>query len=150
MVRLTKTLLKRAKRGQLFLLEVFIALSVLVLLMIAIYQVEFTITPNYQDDLVDIGYNALDTMNAAGELKPLIYNAQTLELADSLDAILPENIIWRLSVEDGSGTTLFQVYWDRAPPEDSSIGVTEYFLYGFQDDLSGNRIIQLELWRIFG
>ncbi|NHJ03486.1 MAG: hypothetical protein EAX90_01580 [Candidatus Heimdallarchaeota archaeon] len=145
-----KTLFKNKRRGQLFLLEVFIALSVLILLMIAIYQVEFTAIPTYQDDLAEIGYNALETMNKAGELKPFIFNSQTLELANSLDEILPENIIWRLSVENSVGTTIFQVYWDRVPPVDGSIGVTDYFLYGYIDALEQYRIVHLELWRIVG
>lgn len=145
-----KTVNKNKKRGQLFLLEVFIALSVLILLMIAIYQVEFTAIPTYQDDLAEIGYNALETMNKAGELKPLIFNSQTLELTNSLDEILPENVIWRLSVENSAGTTIFQVYWDRVPPIDGSVGVTDYFLYGNNDALEQYRIVHLELWRIVG
>ncbi|MFW9923054.1 MAG: hypothetical protein ACFFDW_07165 [Candidatus Thorarchaeota archaeon] len=150
MARVTIHFLKRNRKGQLFLLEVFIALSVLILMLIALYQVEFTSTPNYQDDLAQIGYNALESLNSAGELKPLIYNSLTLELVESLDGILPNNIVWRLSVEDQTGTTLYQVLWDRIPPIDGSVGATDYLLYGFQDNLSGFRVIHLELWRLIG
>lgn len=145
--KLTK---QRRKKGQLFLIEAFIALSVLVLLMIAIYQVEFSSTPNYQDDLSEIGFNALDSLNKAGELKPLVFNLQSTDLANSLDDALPENILWRLSVEDETGTTQFTVFWDRSPPASSSIGATDYFLYGYNDALDSYRVIHLELWRIVG
>ena len=138
------------KKGQLFLLEVFIALTVLILLMVAIYQVEFTAPPSYQDDLSEIGYNALESMNLAGDLKPLVFNSLTTDFANSLSAILPENVLWRLSVEDGVGTTQFQIYWDRTPPGESSVGVTEYFLYGNAENLQHFRTIHLELWRIVG
>lgn len=150
MARIRQNINLRNKKGQLFLLEVFIALTVLVLLMVAIYQVEFTSIPNYQDDLSDIGHNALESMNIAGDLKSLVFNAQTLELAESLSEALPENIIWRLSVEDSTGSTQFQIYWDRTAPIGSSVGVTDYFLYGEADNLSHYRTIHLELWRIVG
>ena len=149
MARINNIFRKRTK-GQLFLLEVFIALSVLILLMIAIYQVEFTTIPTYQEDLADIGYNALESMNKADELKPLVFNAQTTQLAESLDELLPENMIWRLSVEDGTGTVLYQIYWDRVPPTEGSVGVVNYFLYGNLDSLEQYRIIHLELWRLVG
>jgi len=138
------------KKGQLFLLEVFIALTVLILLMVAIYQVEFTAPPSYQDDLSEIGYNALESMNIAGDLKPLVFNSLTTDFANSLSTILPENVLWRLSVENGVGTTQFQIYWDRAPPAESSVGVTDYFLYGDGENLQHFRTIHLELWRIVG
>ena len=149
MGRIRKKLLPN-KRGQLFLLEVFIALSVLILLMIALFQVEFTSTPTYQDDLSEIGYNALEALNQAGELKPLVYNLQTSDLADSLDDMLPINIFWRLTVEDEIGTTIFSVYWDRVPPLDVSVGVTDYFLYGYEININQFRVIHLELWRLVG
>ncbi len=150
MVRIRRSINLRNKKGQLFLLEVFIALTVLVLLMIAIYQVEFTSIPSYQDDLSDIGHNALESLNIAGDLKSLVFNAQTIDLAESLSEALPGNIIWRLSVQDSTGSTLFQIYWDRVPPVGSSVGVTDYFMYGDSDNLSHYRTIHLEHWRIVG
>ncbi|NHJ40392.1 MAG: hypothetical protein FK731_10205 [Asgard group archaeon] len=149
MARIMRKLLPN-KRGQLFLLEVFIALSVLILLMIALFQVEFTSTPTYQDDLSEIGYNALETLNQAGELKPLVYNLQIIDLTDSLDNILPINILWRLTVENDAGSTIFNIYWDREPPLDVSVGVTDYFLYGYEINLNQFRVIHLELWRLVG
>ena len=89
-------------------------------------------------------------MNIAGDLKSLVFNAQTLELGESLNEALPDNIIWRLSVEDSAGSTQFQIYWDRTPSIGSSVGVTDYFLYGEVDNLSHYRTIHLELWRIVG
>ena len=150
MARIRQTINLKNKKGQLFLLEVFIALTVLILLMVAIYQVEFTSLPSYQDDLSDIGHNALESLNIAGDLKSLVFNAQTLELGESLNEALPDNIIWRLSVEDSAGSTQFQIYWDRTPSIGSSVGVTDYFLYGEADNLSHYRTIHLELWRIVG
>jgi len=147
---MTKLRLRSKKKGQLFLLEVFIALSVLVLLMIALYQVEFTSLPTYQDDLTDIGYNTLDSLNDAGSLKTMVYNLQTTELSDSIDEALPANIYWRLAVEDENGAIVFDLYWDRAPPADASIGVTEYFLFGYETNLNEFRVVHLELWRLVG
>ena len=103
MVRIRKLKLPNKKKGQLFLLEVFIALTVLVLLMVAIFQIELTTKPNYQDDLASIGFDALDSINKAGELKNLVFNGLTDELADSLDEALPENVLWRLTVENEAG-----------------------------------------------
>lgn len=150
MARIKNNNILRNKKGQLFLLEVFIALTVLILLMVAIYQVEFTAPPSYQENLSEIGYNTLESLNIAGDLRPLVYNSLTQELADSLDNALPENIIWRLSVEDSAATVQFQIYWDRTPPTESSVGVTEYMLYGDMDNISHFRVIHLELWRIVG
>lgn len=150
MVKLKWNRLLKRNKGQLFLLEVFIALSVLILLMVAIFQIEFTTFPTYQEDLSKIGYNALESLNLAGELKPLVYDTKTLELADNLDELLAENILWRLVVKDNSNATLFQIYWERVPPIMSSVGAADYFLYGFEDNLSNVRIIHLELWRIMG
>ncbi|NHK32767.1 MAG: hypothetical protein FK730_15565 [Asgard group archaeon] len=149
MGRIRKKLLLN-KKGQLFLLEVFIALSVLILLMIALFQVEFTATPTYQENLSEIGYDALESLNQAGELKPLVYNLLTSDLADSIDDILPINILWRLTVEDDVGTTIFSIYWDRTPPLDASVGATDYFLYGYEINLNQFRVIHLELWRLLG
>ncbi|NHJ48056.1 MAG: hypothetical protein FK733_09735 [Asgard group archaeon] len=142
--------LLRNKKGQLFLLEVFIALSVLILLMLALYQIEFTSVPTYQDDLSEIGFDALDSLNQAGELKPLVYNMLTSDLADSLDEILPANVLWRLTVEDDTGATIFSIYDGRTPPVDASIGVTDYFLYGYESNLNIFRVVHLELWRLIG
>ena len=150
MGRLTKLKNSFNKKGQLFLIEVFIALSVLILMMIAIYQVDFVSDPTYQDDLSEIGYNALESLNKAGNLKSYIYNIQTTEFAESLESILPENVLWRLSVEDDAGTTIFQIYWNRTPPADVSVGVTDYFLYGYETELNQFRVIHLELWRLLG
>ncbi len=150
MGRLTKIKNSFNKKGQLFLIEVFIALSVLILMMIAIYQVEFTSDPTYQDDLSEIGYNALESMNKGGNLKLFVYNMQTLEFADNLENILPENVLWRLSVDDDAGNNIFQIYWDRTPPADVSVGVTDYFLFGYESDLNQFRVIHLELWRLLG
>ncbi|NHJ84145.1 MAG: hypothetical protein FK734_01700 [Asgard group archaeon] len=149
MASLTKKILSR-KKGQLFLLEVFIALSVLILLMLAIYQVEFTTLPTYQDDLSTVGYNTLDSLNTAGELKPLVYNLLTDELAESLDDILPQNIVWRLKVDDGAGNTIFSLFWDRLPSTGASVGAADYFLYGYGDGLDQFRVIHLELWQLLG
>ena len=148
MAKLRKLKITTRKKGQLFLLEVFIALTVLVLLMVAIFQIELTTKPNYQDDLASIGFEALDSLNKAGELKNLVFNGLTDELADSLDEALPENIIWRLSVEDENDNVQFSVFWDRTPPEEATVGVADYFLYGFQSDLNQYRVIHLELWRL--
>jgi hypothetical protein len=148
MAKLRKLKITTRKKGQLFLLEVFIALTVLVLLMAAIFQIELTTKPNYQDDLAAIGFDALDSINKAGELKYLVYNSLTDELADSLDEALPDNILWRLSVEDEAGNVQFTIFWDRIPPADATVGVANYFLYGFQSDLSYYRVIHLELWRL--
>jgi hypothetical protein len=137
---------KAGKKGQLFLIEVFIALTVLILLMAAVYRVEFTTVPNYRRSLSLIGYDALDSMNQAGELKPYVYNNLTTQFTTSLEDILPENILWRMSVEDESNVVQFSIYWNRVPPTDGSVGVTEYFLYGFETNLEGYRIIHLELW----
>ena len=142
--------IKQNKKGQLFLLEVFIALSVLILLMLALYQIEFTSVPTYQDDLSEIGFDALESLNQAGELKPFVYNLLTTELTDSLDDILPMNVLWRLTVEDDSGTTIFSIYIDRIPPVDASIGVTDYFLHGNDINLNQFRVMHLELWRLVG
>ncbi len=150
LVRVKEKLIKNNKKGQLFLLEVFISLSVLILLMIALFQVEFTTRPTYQENLSEIGYNALDSLNQAGTLKPLIYNQQITELADSLDASLPANVLWRLSVNDEDGTTIYSIYWDRTPPSDATIGVSEYFLFGFETNLDQFRVLHLELWRLAG
>lgn len=141
---------KTNKRGQLFLLEVFISLSVLILLMIALYQVEFTTMPTYQENLSEIGYDALDSLNQVGTLKPLIYDQQTTMLIDSLDAALPTNVLWRLLVEDATGTTLYTVLWDRTPPLDATTGVSEYMLFGFETNLNQFRVLHLELWRLVG
>jgi hypothetical protein len=149
MARIRKKILLN-KKGQLFLLEVFIALSVLILLMLALYQIEFTSVPTYQDDLSEIGFDALDSLNHAGELKPRVYNSLTTDLADSLDEILPINVLWRLTVVDESGITLFSIYDDRTPPVDASIGVTDYFLYGYDTTLNIYRVIHMELWRLVG
>ncbi|MBD3189856.1 MAG: hypothetical protein GF308_04395 [Candidatus Heimdallarchaeota archaeon] len=142
--------LKNSKQGQLFLLEVFISLTVLVLLMTAVYQVEFTTVPNYQDDLSIIGYNALESLNEAGSLNPLIYSENTAELSEQLDAFFSETIIWRLSVEDNAGETQFTLFWEREPPKSASVGVTEYFLYGSGATVDQFRVIHLELWRLLG
>ena len=150
MAPILKLKIQRRKRGQLFLIEVFIALSVLILLMIAIYQVEFSSDETYPDNLSEIGYNTLEALNQAGVLKPLVYNYQTSELADSLDTALPENIFWRLSVEDDTGTNIFSLYWERTPPADASVGVADYFLYGYDTILNQYRVIHLELWRLVG
>ncbi|MGC9778274.1 MAG: hypothetical protein HZR80_03440 [Candidatus Heimdallarchaeota archaeon] len=150
MGRLTKIKNSFNKKGQLFLIEVFIALSVLILMMIAIYQVEFTSDPTYQDDLSEIGYNALESMNKAGNLKPFVYKIQTSEFADNLENILPENVLWRLSVDDDIGNNIFQIYLDRTPPADVSVGVTDYFLFGYESDLNQFRVIHLVLWRLLG
>ena len=142
--------IQATKKGQLFLLEVFIALSVLILLMLALFQVEFTTVPTYQDDLSEIGYSALNSLNEAGTLKPLIYNLQTTELSDSLDNILPDNVLWRLTVENDAGSTIFTLFNDRTPPLDATIGVTNYLVYGYNTGLDTYRTINLELWRLVG
>ena len=148
MAGLKKLKLPTKKKGQLFLLEVFIALTVLVLLMVAIFQIELTTMPNYQDDLSIIGFEALDSINKAGELKALVFNSLTDELAESLDDALPANILWRLSVEDEAGNSQFTLFWDRTPPTEAAVGVTDYFLYGYLSDLNQYRVIHLELWRL--
>jgi hypothetical protein len=140
----------RNKKGQLFLLEVFIALSVLILLMIALYQIEFTSIPTYQDDLAEIGFDALESLNQAGELKPLVYNLQTTELASSLDEVLPLNVLWHLTVEDDQGNIIFDLYQERTPPAEASVGVTDYFLYGSDINLNQFRVVHLVLWRLVG
>lgn len=150
MAPISKLKIRRKKRGQLFLLEVFIALSVLILLMIAIYQVEFSTDKTYPDNLSEIGYNTLESLNKAGTLKPLVYNLITTELADSIDNALPENIFWRLSVEDDAGTNVFSLYWERIPPADASVGASDYFLFGYDTILNQYRVIHLELWRLVG
>jgi len=142
--------IKNNKRGQLFLLEVFISLSVLILLMIALYQVEFTTMPTYQENLSEIGYNTLDSLNQAGTLKPMIYNQQTAELINSLDTSLPANVLWRLSIKDDTGTTIYTVLWDKTPSLDATVGVSEYFLFGFETNLDQFRVLHLELWRLVG
>ena len=141
---------KTGKQGQLFLLEVFIALTVLVLLMTAVYQVEFTTVPDYQDDLSIIGYNALEAINSAGELKPLVYSENRAELIQRLDEVLSGQVLWRLSVLDDSGTPLFQVYWDRLPPANADIGVVDYLVFGQGTTVDDFRTLHLELWRIMG
>ena len=148
MARLRKLKLPNKKKGQLFLLEVFIALSVLVLLMVAIFQIELTTMPNYQDDLSTIGFEAIDSINKAGDLKALVFNGLTDELAESIDDALPTNILWRLSVEDEAGNVQFTLFWDRTPPADAAVGATDYFLYGYQSDLDQYRVIHIELWRL--
>jgi hypothetical protein len=150
MAPISKIKIRQKRRGQLFLVEVFIALSVLILLMIAIYQVEFSSDETYPDNLSEIGYNTLESLNKAGTLKPLVYNLQTTELADSLDNALPENIFWRLSVEDDAGASIFTLYWERTPPADASVGATDYFLFGYDTILNQYRVIHLELWRLVG
>jgi len=145
-----KIRLRTKKNGQLFLLEVFIALSVLILLMIALFQVEFVTKPNYQENLTRIGYNALDSLNQAGVLKPYVYNQQITALQESLNDALPETVFWRLSIRDETGTVVFNVYWDRTPPYDLTIGITDYILYGFEDGLDQYRVLHLELWQLVG
>lgn len=142
--------LRGKKQGQLFLLEVFISLTVLVLLMAAVYQIEFTTVPTYQDDLSIIGYNALESLNEAGTLDQLVYSENTDELSNQLNAFFSDNIIWRLSVGYENGTTQFTVFWDRQPPKSASVGVTEYFLYGYGTNVDQFRVIHLELWRLLG
>lgn len=150
MVRKLMNVIRKRKKGQLFLLEVFIALSVLILLMIALFQVEFTSVPTYQDDLSEIGYDVLNTLNDVGTLKPLVYNAQTSELINSLDNSLPENVIWRLSIRNSAESSIYDIYWDRIPPADATIGVTDYILYGYGTGLDTYRVVHLELWRLIG
>jgi hypothetical protein len=118
--------------------------------MIAIYQVEFSSDETYPDNLSEIGYNTLESLNLAGTLKPMIYNLQTTELADSLDNALPENIFWRLSVEDDAGGSIFTLYWERTPPADASVGAADYFLFGYDTILNQYRVIHIELWRLVG
>jgi len=150
MAPVLKLRIQRKRRGQLFLIEVFIALSVLILLMIAIYQVEFSSDETYPDNLSEIGYNTLEALNQAGTLKPLVYNLQTTELTNILDNALAENVFWRLSVEDDTGTNIFSLYWERTPPADASVGVVDYFLFGYDTILNQYRVIHLELWRLVG
>ena len=150
MAPISKLKIQLKKSGQLFLIEVFIALSVLILLMIAIYQVEFVSERTYPDDLSEIGYNTLESLNQAGTLKPLIYNLQTTELANIIDGTLDVNIFWRLSVEDDAGTNIFSLYWERIPPADASVGAVDYFLFGYDTTLDQFRVIHIELWRLVG
>jgi hypothetical protein len=116
--------------------------------MVAIFQIELTTMPNYQEDLSTIGFEALDSINKAGELKNLVFNGLTTDLADSIDAALPTNILWRLSVENEAGNEQFSLFWDRTPPEDAAVGATDYFLYGYLSDVNQYRVIHLELWRL--
>lgn len=142
--------IKVKKKGQLFLLEVFIALSVLILLLLALFQVEFTNVPTYQDDLSEIGYDTLNSLNEIGTLKPMVYNQLTSDLAASLEESLADNILWRLSVNNSAGSNVFNIYWERTPPIDASVGITDYILYGYETGLDSYRILHLELWRLVG
>ena len=150
MARVKLFKLKPKKKGQLFLIEVFIALSVLILLMIALYQVEFTLKPTYQDNLMDIGFNALESLNNAGNLKPAVYNLATNDLTNDLDDLLPITVFWRMSVENEAGVTLLTIYWERIPPADVSVGAIDYYLSSFDVNINAFRIIHMELWRLTG
>ncbi|TFG01480.1 MAG: hypothetical protein EU542_06885 [Promethearchaeota archaeon] len=140
--------LRHRKKGQLFLIEVFIALTVLVLLMTAIYQIDFTTIPKSSEKLSTIGYTALDSLHSSEALKPMIYNEQTDDLKDSLNELLPANILWRLNVLDEEEQVVFDVYWEREPSSNSNLGISEYILYGYNDALDNYRIIHLELWQL--
>ncbi|MEA2071408.1 MAG: hypothetical protein U9O98_08970 [Asgard group archaeon] len=147
MVRIINNLTKQ-KKGQLFLIEVFIALTVIILLMTAIYQVEFTTYPHYQEELSTIGFDALETLNEAGELKPLIFEQNSITIQENLDNLLEENILWRLSVLDNSSKELFTINWEQTPPLDTDIGVVNYILASDGSSLGDYRIIHLELWQL--
>ena len=109
------------KKGQLFIIEAFIAVSVMIIMVTALYEVQLATQPssepNFQEDI----YNTLKLLDQTGFLDEYINTAETgspAEIADvkatmrqSIYGILPDNGEFQLYCEILSTSNLVTNGW---------------------------------------
>ena len=151
MKRLTKN-----KKGQLFIIEAFIAVSVMIIMVTALYEVQLATQPssepNFQDDI----YNTLKLLDKNGILDEYIITVETgsaVEIANikntikqSIYGILPDNGEFQLFCENMASSDVVSDSWiNRAlilPKE--SIGI-DYLITEINGEF-GSYIYHFQVW----
>ncbi|MHA1953351.1 MAG: hypothetical protein ACW96U_05350 [Candidatus Heimdallarchaeaceae archaeon] len=154
MKRLTKN-----KKGQLFIIEAFIAVSVMIIMVTALYEVQLATQPssepNFQEDI----YNTLKLLDKNGILDEYIVtvqNGSAIEIANikntikqSVYGILPDNGEFQLFCENMASSGVVSNSWINQalilPKESIGIdyliteinGEFESYIYHFQVWLKG-------------
>lgn len=154
MKRLTKN-----KKGQLFIIEAFIAVSVMIIMVTALYEVQLATQPssepNFQDDI----FNTLKLLDKNGILDEYIVTVETgsaVEIANikntikqSVYGVLPDNGEFQLFCENMASSDVVGNSWINQalilPKESIGIdyliteinGEFESYIYHFQVWLKG-------------
>ncbi|MCG3221797.1 MAG: hypothetical protein H7641_10495 [Candidatus Heimdallarchaeota archaeon] len=147
------------KKGQLFIIEAFIAVSVMIIMVTALYEVQLATQPssepNFQEDI----YNTLKLLDKKGILDEYIItveNGSTIEIANikntirqSVYGVLPDNGEFQLFCENMASSDVVSNSWINQalilPKESIGIdylitevnGEFESYIYHFQVWLKG-------------
>lgn len=151
--------LMKNKKGQLFIIEAFIAVSVMIIMVTALYEVQLATQPssepNFQEDI----YNTLKLLDKKGILDEYIItveNGSTIEIANikntirqSVYGVLPDNGEFQLFCENMASSDVVSNSWINQalilPKESIGIdylitevnGEFESYIYHFQVWLKG-------------
>ncbi|MCG3225611.1 MAG: hypothetical protein H7645_01725 [Candidatus Heimdallarchaeota archaeon] len=154
MKRLTKN-----KKGQLFIIEAFIAVSVMIIMVTALYEVQLATQPSSEPNFQDDVYNTLKLLDKNGILDEYIVTVETgsaVEIAkikntikQSVYGILPDNGEFQLFCENMASSNVVSNSWINQalilPKESIGIdyliaeinGEFESYVYHFQVWLKG-------------
>ncbi len=151
--------LAKNKKGQLFIIEAFIAVSVMIIMVTALYEVQLATQPssepNFQDDI----YNTLKLLDQNGLLDEYIITVKTGSPAEIIDiktvlkqsiyGILPDNGEFQLFCENMNSSSEMSNSWINQaltlPKETIGIdylitevnGAFESYIFHFQVWLKG-------------
>jgi hypothetical protein len=115
-----KTLAKN-KKGQLFIIEAFIAVSVMIIMVTALYEVQLATQPSTEPDFQDDIYSTLKLLDYNGILDEYIETVQTgsaVEITNikstikqSIYGILPDNGEFQLFCESMASSDVVSDSW---------------------------------------
>jgi len=111
----------RNKKGQLFIIEAFIAVSVMIIMVTALYEVQIATQPTSEPNFHENIYSTMKALDNNGVLDDFVYALKIDSSADiatnksiiqqAIYGILPDNGEFRLHCENITSSTIITNSW---------------------------------------
>ena len=154
-------------RGQLFLIEIIVALSVLFMLITTLFATQTVTSPPPGNDLTDVGTNIVNSLTSSGKLYQYLTNANysyytllssifdetnatKMAIKNAIESAIPiianfKAYTYRNNTSTGQWELIDIVNYEAYTPSSSQISVVEQYIPGFNGVFDQFRF-QLYIW----
>ena len=131
---------KMRKKGYLYTLEVFIALSMIFLTLVFVFR-NPPLRPELEISLIkQQGFEVLEYLDYKGVLRQYVSNSDEVSIENSLSSLLSSNIAYETEICASSCL-------DSNVPVNETVIAVDYYIAGYRDAYLGKKV-RLWMWRL--
>jgi len=148
----------KSKKGQLFVIEAFIAVSVMILMVAAIYEVQLATYPPKEQKYDDLAYTILESLDKSGTLDDYISTLKrgttseiesfTASIRSTIYASLPDNGDFYFYCKNISSNQVIEDSIINSPSQKPSDTVAAEYLITEINGLHEPYLFHLSIWMV--